>query len=132
MTSIVNNIRPKASFTSSTSFHSFTSTEDTLSTSSDCASTRAASPAASQLDIRLEDAPDDSHSLIDLDALQNQRERMASSKVLSWMGENEEELLRWWWTAFDDLEAEMATKPWWPVVEVNVEEKRSRGTFTLA
>lgn len=128
-TTILSSVKANASLRSTTSLYSLASSEETLSTfssSSDGGSTRAASPTVFQSDVHLDDGLDDPL----LAQLGRAELTTTSTKVLSWMGEDENELLRWWWRAFDDLESDMGWKSWWPVVERNVEE-RCRGRFGL-
>jgi len=44
------------------------------------------------------------------------------------MTESDDELARWWWAAFDQVEIELGNEPWWPLVEANV-IRRPGGRF---
>lgn len=106
---------------------------DSLSMDSDSLSTPATSPSTSQLDVRLRirteiDAcsdEDDAKSIAttssfsDADYPCTAVDESPGPLDASWMGESEEELLRWWWAAFDRLELEASRRPWWTLVEAS-------------
>lgn len=105
---------------SGSSTASIASTDDISSIDSDTNSTPATSPATSQLDVRLRSEHFDEvkSSNTDCDDLDDCSSLGALGP--SWMGESEEELLRWWWGAFDRLEIYAGQTSWWPLVEANV------------
>lgn len=102
---------------------SLSSSDDTLSIDYDLLSTPATSPSASQLDVRLgATVHDDKVSIecVPISTSSGVHLRHTEELGSSWMGESEDELLRWWWVAFDKLERESIEQPWWPLVEANV------------
>ena len=110
---------------------SISPTDDALFFDGDTrSSTPITSPATSQLDIRLADTSDndESESLEysksakhdDLDLRHHPYALNHTYLQPLCASESDEELSRWWWAAFDRLELELRSKPWWPLVEANV------------
>lgn len=103
---------------------SLSSSDDALSVDSDSLSTPATSPSTSQLDVRLGAGSNEDDTLAiepkSMSTCSGVHLRTSDELGSSWMGESENELLRWWWVAFDKLERESIRASWWPLVEANV------------